>query len=320
MYKRVMAVLFIGSVLLTGCGNQKELKRQGYHLDTIFEVQLKTDNKKDIFARAQRSLNEGFDRLVELDSNINKLSPLSEISAINANASVRTMDISKITYDLLDKSLNASVFTDGYFDIVWRPLTKLFEMSSPSAERIARARSVSGYNNIALDRSLHRVRYLNTTEVDFEQIKRGFAVDLIRSRLSNVDSGQIKAGNVAYYFGSKKLSLKLTEKENLNLKLNNAAVAVLDATDSYYVNSSAWRKYLPVVSPVDPIRQIIVVAPTAVTAEVLSNAFYFMGVEKSLQKIDSIKKEASRQSMYEVYFVLDDDENGSRVVSSVEKK
>jgi thiamine biosynthesis lipoprotein len=308
-------------LLLTGCGSQKELKRSGFYLDAIFEAQIKIDNKKENLKPAQFNLDTAFDRLVELDTNINKLSPLSEISALNANASLRVMDVSKGTYDLIEKSLNASVFTGGYFDITWRPLIKVFEMSNPTAERIARARAVVGYQNVVLDRSLPRVRYSGSTEIDFDHIKRGFAVDLLGSYLKKYAlSGQVKAGNVAYYFGPKKLTLKLTEKENLNLKLNDSAVAVLNAADSYYVNSASWRKYLPVASTADiTIRQIVVLAPNAVTAEILADAFYFMGVEKSLQKTAALKKQASRQSLYEVYFVLDDGENGQKVVSSAEK-
>ncbi|GBR76485.1 thiamin biosynthesis lipoprotein ApbE [Candidatus Termititenax persephonae] len=319
MKKYLRLASLICFLLLTGCGSQRELKKQGYSLDTVFEAQIKVDNKKEKIQPAQRSLDAAFERLVELDSNLNKLSPLSEISALNANAALRVMDVSKTTYDLLEKSLNATVFTDGYFDITWRPLIKVFEMSNPTAERIARAKAAIGAKNVALDRSLNRVRYLNNTEIDFELIKKGFAVDLASGQLRNVSSGFVKGGNVAYYFGQKKLSLKLTEKENLNLKLNDAAVAILNASDSYYVNSAAWRKHLPLSAANDSIFQIIVIAPNAVTAEVLANAFYFMGVEKSLAKIAAIKRQASRQGMYEVYFVLDNDENGQRVVSSADK-
>jgi thiamine biosynthesis lipoprotein len=317
--KKYLAALGLGLLFLTGCDGQRELKRSGFYLDNVFEVQIKISDKKENVRPAQTALNAAFDKLVELDTNLNKLSPLSEISALNANAAWRSLEISRSTYDLIEKALNASAFTDGYFDITWQPLIKIFALTTPTAERLAKAKASLGYKNIALDRSLARVRYLNNAEIDFDHIKCGFAVDLLGNYLKkHALSGQIKAGGVAYYFGAKKLSLKLTEKENLNLKLNDAAVAVLNTQDSYYVNSSAWRKYLPVASPVEPIHQIIVIAPNAVTAEILAEAFYFMGVEKSLQKIAALKKQASRQNLYEVYFVRDNGANGQEVVSSAE--
>lgn len=307
--------------IIFGCDKQKEIKRSGFYLDTIFDVQVNVDNKKEIIARETRNLNNAFDRLVELDANINKLSPLSEISALNSHASVRPVEASKLTYSLLEKSLYASAFTDGYFDVSWYPLIKIFEAAKPSAERIARARAAVGHNNISLESNLRRVRYLNNnTEVDFSLIKAGFAIDLLVSNLKNITAGQIKAGNVAYYYGPKRVVFKVTDKQNIVLKPNNSAIAALDTTTSYYSKSVAWRSYLPLEMPEEEnvqIRQVIVIAPNAVTAEVLANAFYFMGVEKSLQKIAEIKKQASRQNTYELYFILAE-ENGLRVVSSAD--
>ena len=319
MPKKIL-IVFAALLLLTGCSKQKELKpAPRFHLDTRFEVQVKIEGNKDVVSRQTRNLNNAFDRLVELDSLLNKLSPLSEISALNTNAGVRMMEINKLTYDLIEKSLNASAFTDGYFDISWQPLIKLFESSQPSPERIARAKAASGYQNIILDAGLRRVRYLhNATQIDFENIKRGFSVDLLSNSLKGVTEGHIKAGNIVYYFGSRRVPIKYGDKQILSLKINNAAVTILNTTGTYYVNSVNWRKYLPVESPLEPIQQIIVVAPNAVTAEVLASAFYFMGVEQSLQKIREIKKQASHQNMYEVYFVLDID-GETQIVSGVDK-
>ncbi|MDR2431875.1 MAG: FAD:protein FMN transferase [Candidatus Margulisbacteria bacterium] len=313
-------VLSAAVLSLTGCGQQKELKRSGFYLDTIFEVQINVDGKKEIVSRETRSLSSAFDRLVELDANINKLSPLSEISALNAHAGVRMLELSKLTYDLLEKSLYASAFTDGYFDIAWYPLTRAFETSTPSEERLERLRAAAVHHNIVLDKSLRRARYLhNNAAVDFDRIKTGFAVDLICGYLKDIKSGQVRAGGVGYYYGPRRLIFKATEKQNIVIKADNAAVAELDAAVPYYARSGRWRPCLPVPAApdTDPIRQVIVVAPNAVTAEVLANAFYFMGVEKSLAKIAEIKKQTSRQSMYEVYFVLAEGDS-ARIVSSAE--
>lgn len=314
-------ILLFGALALTlaGCNNQKELSpAPRFHLDTRFEVQVQLAGEKDFLARQERNLEAAFDKIVELDSLLNKLSPLSEISALNSNAGLRLMELNRLTYDLLEKSLNASVFTDGYFDIAWYPLIKLFETSSPTAERIAKAKAASGYQNVALDAGLRRVRYSNNaTEVDFDHIKRGFALDLLANSLKGVVDGQIKAGNLTYYFGTRRVPVKSGDRQVLALRVSNAAVAVLNpAADKYYSVSAPWRRYLPVKSPLEKIEQVIVMAPNAVTAEVLANAFYFMGTEKALQKIEEIKSQAS--SAYEVYFVILKD-GEPQVISSADK-
>ncbi|MDR1323633.1 MAG: FAD:protein FMN transferase, partial [Candidatus Margulisbacteria bacterium] len=122
--KKYLLAAGVCLLFLTGCDGQKELKRSGFYLDHVFEAQIKISDKKENLRPAQTALNTAFDKLVELDTNINKLSPLSEISALNANAAWRSLEISKITYDLIEKALNAAAFTDGYFDITWQPLIK----------------------------------------------------------------------------------------------------------------------------------------------------------------------------------------------------
>ncbi|MDR1997160.1 MAG: FAD:protein FMN transferase [Candidatus Margulisbacteria bacterium] len=318
--KKLLILAILSCFLLSGCTKQKELKRSGFYLDTIFDVQLNVENKKETISRETRGLSGAFDRLVELDANINKLSPLSEISALNAHAGLRMVELSKLTYDLLEKSLYASAFTDGYFDIAWQPLVRIFEITTPSPERLARARLAAGHRNISLDRGSRRVRYLHSNaEIDFDRIKTGFAVDLICGSLKNITSGQVKAGSIGYYYGPKKLVFKVDDKQNITLKVERAAVASLDTTAAYYAKARRWTPYLPVTAVLEPIQQIIVVAPNAVTAEVLANAFYFMGVEQALQKIGEIKKQASRQSLYEVYFVLAGEDGALQVLSSADK-
>jgi thiamine biosynthesis lipoprotein ApbE len=156
-----------------------------------------------------------------------------------------------------------------------------------------------------LDTGLKRIRFLNgATEIDFERIKRGYAVDLLVNELSRlkIKKGSIKAGTVAYYYNGVNEKLKIADGTHVRLNYKRCGVATVGA-ETYYQNSQAWRRYLPVETTMDDIVSVTVIAPNATTAEVLANACFFMGIEKGLAKIKDLKSKTLRRSSYDVVIV-----------------
>jgi thiamine biosynthesis lipoprotein ApbE len=137
--------------------------------------------------------------------------------------------------------------------------------------------------------------------------------ELIKTKA--VKDGSIKAANVTYYFGSKKIVQKYG-KAQVKFKVRNAGVATITTDDEYYGNSAFWKKYLPVETTDEEIEAVTVIAPNATTAEVLANAFFFMGVQKSMDKIKELKGKVHNRSLYNAYFVLKKGEE-KEVVNSI---
>lgn len=305
MKKGLIPLLCASLFLLYGCGGGHELKRTGYYLDTMFSVDVRVKNSREVRATAEKTLNSGFGKLIELDTNLNKLSPMSEISAINSNAGVRMVELGDLTYNLLSKALMGASITDGYFDVTWTPLVELFEQSSASYGQIEWAKKVISYQNVQLDSSLKRVRFMNNgVELDFDHIRRGYAVDMLVSELAKLKlkKGSIKTSTAAYYYNTVREKLKIADGTYIKLKYNHCGVATVGVED-YYQNAHFWKRYLPVKATEEDIVFVKVIAPNATMAEVLANACFFMGTEKGLEKIKELKNKASRRSMYDVVIV-----------------
>lgn len=319
----VLISLMLMMLLLSGCSRVMDLKRQGFYLDNVVEVKLKYKKERDLKERRETALANAFNGLVQLDTNLNKLSTVSELVALNTMAGMRNVEVTPETYNLIKKSIAASIITDGYFDVTWEPLVKIFENGrQPSQGEIRAASAAAGYLNIQLDRGLNRIKFSNSgTKISFDRIKRGFAIDNVVQALAkrNLRSGYVKTGNLAYYFGNKKEKVKMPNRRDMKFNVSNKAIIVLSADDDYLRGSAAWRSYLPVdVSP-NTIEKVVVVAPNALTAEVLANAFFFMGPERSLQLVDGLKQKANDRNLYNAVIVTS--ENGSyKIYSSLKRK
>lgn len=318
-----LAVLILTVFFVSGCSGVLDLKRQGFYLDNVFEVKLKYNKARENKERAENALANAFNNLVQLDTNLNKFSTISEIVALNSLAGIKNIEVTPETYNLIKKAIAASIITEGYFDVTWDPLVKIFSGGrQPSQAEINLVRPAVGYLNIQLDRGLNRIKFSHSgTKINVDRLKRGFAIDNIVQNLSKreLKSGYVRTGNLAYYFGKKKEKVKLPNRKEIKINVSNKAVITLLADEDFIRDSFAWRQYLPVdVSP-NILEKVVVVAPNALTAEVLANAFFFMGPEKSLQLIDNLKAKANDQNLYNTVIVAN--ENGiSKVYSSLKRK
>ncbi len=111
----------------------------------------------------------------------------------------------------------------------------------------------------------------------------------------------------------------MPNRREIRFDVSNKAIIVLSADDDYLKNSIAWRNYLPVdVSP-NTVEKVVVVAPNALTAEVLANASFFMGPDKAIDLIDNLKAKANDQNLYNVLLVANDNGN-FHIYSSLKNK
>lgn len=177
MFKKILLGLLV-VLIISGCSKITEAKRSQFYLERIFEAKIQYKRDKEATKNANKALNRAFNKLIELDTNLNKLSAISEISAINSMSGLRSVEISSETYNLIKKSITGSVLTDGYFDITWEPLTKLFENNKyPQFKQIENAKLAMGYLNVQLDKNFNKVKFGNLeTKINLDRVKRGFAI------------------------------------------------------------------------------------------------------------------------------------------------
>jgi len=306
--KKYFATLTLISTLLilSGCSRSIKVKESGFYLGNLFEITIKVDKNHKEYA--EKKLKGAMQELQDLDTALNDLSPISEISAVNNSASIKTIDISKNFYNLLKKSIIASQVTNGYFDITWKPLIDLFSKNIfPSYSKISNAKKNIGSHSIKLDRIFNKVHFTAPkTKIYIGHVKKGFAIDLIKDKIQtkSISNFKIISGQTAY-FGNKIYPLKInfSDQSAINLKLSNQGITTLYNTDKYLKNYLTWSKYLDVDISTEKIQAISVVAPNAFTAEVLANSFFLMGSEKSLTLIAQLNEAANGSSYYAIFLI-----------------
>ena len=107
----------------------------------------------------------------------------SQISLVNRDAFKQAVEVSELTYEVLQKSIEFSKLTDGAFDVTVGPLVDLFrsegkEQVAPSEEQIARARLKVGFEKLKLDDKNRSVRFtVDGMRLDLGGIAKGYAID-----------------------------------------------------------------------------------------------------------------------------------------------
>ena len=305
MNKFFIVGLCLSMLFLNGCGGGHELKRTGYYLDSMVDVNVRIKNSREVRAQGEKLSALTFGKLIELDTNLNKLSPISEISAINGNAGFRMVEVGEMTYDLLKKSLAGAAMMDGYFDVTWSPLVRLFDRGGAAYGQIEAAKRAISYQNIQLDTNVKRVRFMNNaTELDFDHIKRGYAVDMVVADLAHlkIKTGYVKVGLITYYYNTKREKMKFNDGTYVKLKYKKCGVATIGAED-YYQNANFWKRYLPVKTTDEDIISVTAIAPNATTAEVIANACFFLGTENAIAKVKELKAKSAWRGSYDVVIV-----------------
>ncbi|NRA12031.1 MAG: FAD:protein FMN transferase, partial [Crocinitomicaceae bacterium] len=94
--------------------------------------------------------------VVRIESLISSWDPNSETSAINNNAGIKPTKVSYELYELIRRSKKISAMSNGYFDISYASMDRVWDFSKkkaklPSDESIANSVSRVNYKNILLN-------------------------------------------------------------------------------------------------------------------------------------------------------------------------
>ncbi len=192
MVKMNMSLKYIGMatlllmVVTSGCTKKEKfpppVDRTWLTMGTFASVTLRGDNRN--------ALQADFESASACFSNINrKLStyiPDSEISRINSGAG--TVEVSQLTYDMVQTTLRYSELSGGAFDPTVKPLIKMWGFNGarvptnlPSAQKVASVLRTVGYKKVKawMDSSSEKKKYFiqSPVAIDLGGIAKGYAVD-----------------------------------------------------------------------------------------------------------------------------------------------
>jgi len=311
----MLATFLIAGLLLSSCGGGQNFQKTGFYLSNIFDVTIYSG--KDLSnSNSERILTQSLESLRELDNRINPLNPIGDINALNDNSSKHPVKISPVVFSLVEKAMKGAELTDGTYDPTNASLLQLFQNDQQgSAAQIKNALSKIDYQRVLLDSTYQTVRFAEpSVELTFDGLKKGYAIDLIAENLvnSNISSALIRSNNTLFVLGKKK-AYQVTvphpddpDKKAAKFSIKNKGYAQVGGQDeNFYKNAESWlpayRQKLEIDDKSFPL-YVGVVAPNAVTAEVLAHALFIMGPAKGVALIQKLK--------YDVIY-LTRDENGN---------
>lgn len=298
--KKIIYICFFCFVLLS-CGGKKQKREffeyRGFGGGTTFIIE---------YDKTAGNLDAEFNKVFkEVESSVAISNPTSLINRINKNDSIGLVDIH--FKKLLELSNVYYKTTDGSFDPTSAPLEKFWgydlkkfiNQQLIDSAIVDSAKRGVGIQNLYLTGSGSVVKKYPYTMVDFENIYRGYLVDLITALLDDyhVQNYKVEIGERIKAKGVNKRNKpwRMGIDEPINDVKKRKLIGLINLDGEAIVTSGNWRRYytkgdkkLPyTIDPHTgyPVKHTLisatVITNSCVEADAYASAFMVMGTERS---------------------------------------
>jgi len=223
----------------------------------------------------------------------------SRIQYVNLTAHESPVRLDKELFDLIALCVRLAEETEGAVDITSGALWKAWGFAKrqgriPSAEELNHAREHTGYQFLELDDAEQTILFKKQgIELNFGCVGKGFALDIAAEKLREhgVDRflfhgglSSILASGSDWKIG---IAHPLRPGQRLReLALNDVAVSTSGSQKQYFRHGG--KRYSHLIDPrsgqpAEGVFTATVLAPSATAAELLSTAFFVLGVEKTAE-------------------------------------
>jgi thiamine biosynthesis lipoprotein len=254
-----------------------------------FEITLADEDARHV-AAAREALDE-VDRIEEA---LTVFRDSSEVMRVNREGSAGPVRVSEALFSLLERCRELHQAAEGAFDPTSTPLSRAWgflarEERLPTAEDIAAARVLVGFEKVELDRDARTVRFQEPgMALNFGGIGKGYALDhvVVLLRRQGVPRALLSAGgSSALAFGGGEgfpvdVRSPLVETVIAHLRLREAALGTSGPGEQFF--EAGGRSYGHVLDPrtgwpTAGVLSASAVATSAADADALSTAFLVGG-------------------------------------------
>ncbi len=254
-----------------------------------------------------------FDRahriILDMENKLSVFKHKSLVSKLNRYGNYIPIKVCPEVYDLIKKSVEYSLFSEGYFDItvkrlmdVWKEAKQKNQM--PAKDEIELALAFSGSVNVQLLPN-YKVKLKNKVNLDFGAIAKGFVADKIREifEQEGINSAIVDLGGHILTVGKKnnenfwKVGIRhpfKTRKDVLGfLDLGSTSIVTSASYERYFTIDG--KKFSHIINPKtglpanDDIVSITVVDTNSTFADAMSTALFAMGFKKAINFIQDSK-------------------------------
>ena len=219
MKKFLLIILAIMTlVLFIGCQKKEEMiSETAYMLGTQLHITVWTDKQT-----GSRAIKKSFERIAEIEERLSVNIDESEISLMNKNAGINSVEVHEDTAFVINKSLEYAKLSKGAFDPTIGKLVKLWGIGSenariPQDSEIKEAMNYVDYNLLSNTGKLSFILNKKDASIDLGGIAKGYAADEVYSILKNsgIEHAIINLGGNILTLGKK------TDETNWRVGIQN---------------------------------------------------------------------------------------------------
>jgi thiamine biosynthesis lipoprotein len=317
LFSRTIAIFACLSLLaasLLSCANKGPVE-----LDSGYQMVMGTLAHTVVVAQdtstAKKCIRAALEEIQKVDNLMSDYKSDSDISRVNREAYEKPVQVSKPTFEVLQRSIEFSEMTDGAFDVTVGPLVTLFRKAketeiAPSEQQIAQAKSKVGFEKLKLDSKNRTVRFSEKGMLlDLGGIAKGYAIDkaIEAAQRCGAVGAMVDIGGDVRCFG---LPPKGREHWLIGLQDPNSAIEgmeggglrlVLKVTNEAVATSGDYQQFVIIEGKryshimdrktgksAESLSSVTIITDNATDADALATAVSVMGAEKGLTLIEKL--------------------------------
>ena len=255
------------------------------------------------------ALDKGIKEVIRVEKLISSWDENSQTSSINKSAGIKPVVVDDELYSLIERSIKISKLTNGYFDISFGSIDKIWNFTEegtidiPSDSAINKSLTKIGYDKIVLDAKARSV-YLpkEGMKIGFGGIGKGYVANRVMLLMKSlgIESGVINAGGDLISWGSKP-NRKPWKIGIPNPKKKTEMLSWLDITDMAVVTSGNYEKFVDINGerychiinpktgwPVKGIASVTIICSDAELADALATSVFVLGKADGMKLINHL--------------------------------
>jgi thiamine biosynthesis lipoprotein len=258
---------------------------------------------------AKNAVNLGIAEVARIEALISSWQVSSQTSEINRNAGKQPVLVDKELFNLIERSLKISQLSQGYFDISFASIDKIWSFKGqsqemPSDSLLAASVAYINYKDIVLNKATGTVFLKNPgMKIGFGAIGKGYAADKAKEVMLalGIEDGVVNAGGDLLAWGykgnGKVWSIGIADPNDKNRVLSN-----IEITNQAIVTSGDYEKYVLINDeryghiinpktglPAKGIFSVTIIANSAEIADALATTVFVLGPEEGLKLIDYLE-------------------------------
>lgn len=295
-------MLILAGLLSWAIAPASEATREGFAMNTI--IRMTVYGKESV-------LDDAYNLLNELDSRLSMYNPSSDLSAITANAGIKSVDVPADVVEAVRDSVRLYEVTGGVFNPMIGPVTRLWKINRadntiPSHEDLESALALSSIGNLEIGEGYIYLREKGCV-IDLGGIAKGYASSRIAQlmRDKGITSGLIDLGGNIYTVGKKpdgsewKIGVRNPFEPYgspaLALKVNDCAVVTSGGYERFKVVDG--KRYTHFFDPktgesvMSDVLSVTLVTPDGSLADGLATAFMISGFDEASKVLAKLPPE-----------------------------